>query len=132
MADVDLAGVPLFEGLSEAERATIAERMRTLDIPQGMSLIDEGDLAYKFYVILEGIVEVLHDGSHLALLGPGEFLGEHGILAHQRRGADAVALTPVRAAVAIGWDVREFMEQHPIVRRRILEADGNRSQTVAI
>ena len=127
-----LKGIPLFAELSDSDRAAIGGKMRVIDIPQGASLIDEGDLSYKFFVILAGTVEVDRDGTTVARLGPGEFCGEHGILAHERRGGTVVALTPVRAAVAIGWDVRELMDRHPSVKRLIMQADAERSETVPI
>ncbi len=127
MAEDLVTGIALFEELSEADRAAVEGKMRVVDIPQGTSLIDQGDLSYKFFVILAGTVEVARDGTPLARLGPGEFVGEHGILAQERRTADVLALTPVRAAVAIGWDIRELMDRHASVRRKILSADAERS-----
>ena len=127
-----LRGIPLFAGLSDLDRVGIAEKMRTVGIPRGASLIDEGDLSYKFFLILAGTVEVRRGGSSVSTLGPGEFVGEHGILAHERRHADVVALTPVRAAVAIGWDIRELMDRYPSVRQQIMAVDAERSETVLI
>lgn len=121
-----LAEVPIFSELSRADVEEIGGRMREVTIPEGEALIEQGDLSYKFFVILDGTVEVSRDGLPVAVLGPGDFVGEHGILAHERRNADVVATSTVRAAVAIGWDIRELMDQHPAVRSEILRASAAR------
>ena len=126
MDTASLSEVPIFSGLSRAERDEVAGRMREVLILEGESLIEQGDLSYKFFVILEGTVEVARDGVALAVLGPGDFVGEHGILAHERRNADVVATSNVRAAVAIGWDIRDVVEQHPSVRNEVLRARAAR------
>lgn len=121
-----LSEVPIFSTVSRADLERIIGRMREVSIPEGDSLIEEGDLSYKFFVILDGAVEVRRDGLAVAELGPGDFVGEHGILAHERRNADVVATSPVRAAVAIGWDIRDLMDEHPAVRNEILRASAER------
>lgn len=130
MDTTPLARVPVFSQLGPAELEEIAGRMREVLILEGESLIEQGDLSYKFFVILDGSVEVRRDGVLVAELGPGDFVGEHGILAHERRNADVVATQSVRAAVAIGWDIRDLMEQHPSVRHEILsESTAREPQT---
>lgn len=126
MDTASLAEVPIFSKLSRVEVDEIAGRMREVLILEGESLIEEGDLSYKFFVILDGTVEVSRDGLAVAMLGPGDFVGEHGILAHERRNADVVATSTVRAGVAIGWDIRDLMEQHPSVRNEILRTSAAR------
>jgi CRP-like cAMP-binding protein len=127
MDTASLAEVPIFSELSPVELEQLAGRMREVLFLEGQSLIEEGDLSYKFFVILDGSVEVYRDGRLLAELGSGDFVGEHGILEHERRNADVVAATSVRAAVAIGWDIRDLMEEHASVRSQVLRASAERA-----
>ena len=126
MDKASLAEVPIFSKLSPADLDEIAQRMREVLVLEGESLIEQGDLSYKFFVILSGTVEISRGGLPLATLGAGDFVGEHGILAHERRNADVVATSNVRAAVAIGWDIRDLIEQHPSIRNEVLRASAAR------
>lgn len=121
-----LVGAPIFSKLAPEQIEQIAGRMREVLILEGEPLIEEGDLSYKFFVILDGTVEVSRNGMPVAELGPGDFVGEHGILEHERRNADVVATSNVRAAVAIGWDLRELMDRHPAVRGEVHRANAAR------
>ena len=122
-----LAKLDLFSGLSESELHRIAARMTEEEFPEGSYLIEQDDLSYRFFVVLEGTVEVRRQGVVMAELGRGAFFGEEGILTFQRRNADVVAVSDVRAAVAVGWDVREFMDEFPTVRAQIVQKSAARS-----
>lgn len=126
MDTAELAEAPIFAELSRTEIEEIGGRMREVEIAKGESLIKQGDLSYKLFVILDGQVEVRRDGLPVAVLGRGDFVGEHGILARERRNAEVVATSTVRAAAAIGWDLRELMEQHPGVRGEVARAEAIR------
>ena len=123
----DIAHVPLFEGLGPDELERIADRMREVRIPAGGSVIEQGDLSYKFFVILDGVVEVERDGIAVNELGPGDFVGETGILGHDRRNADVVARSDVRVAAMIGWDVRDMIEEYPRLAGRLRWSSERRS-----
>lgn len=122
-----LAQLDLFSGLSKSEMHRIASRMTEEEFSEGDYLIEQDALAYRFFVVLEGAVEVRRQEVVVAQLGPGDFFGEEGILTLQRRNADVVAVSRVRAAVAVGWDVREFMEEFPSVRAQIVQKSADRS-----
>ncbi|MEX0947103.1 MAG: cyclic nucleotide-binding domain-containing protein, partial [Acidimicrobiia bacterium] len=106
-----------------------AERMRELEVAAGSFVVKQGELSYKFYVILEGTAVVERDGSHLADLGPGDFFGEMGIVGHSRRGADVVATSPMRMVVLVGWDLRMLMDEFPRLSRRIQHAIVDRAES---
>jgi CRP-like cAMP-binding protein len=95
----DLERVPLYAGLSRKDREKIAHWSDTVDLPAGKHLLEEGRLPHEFFVVLEGDVEVTHDGEHLATLGPGEFFGEIALIQHGRRTASVVTASPSRLAV---------------------------------
>lgn len=74
---------PLFAGLSKRELVDVGRVTDDVDIREGEHLLDEGRFAHEFMVIERGEAQVLHDGQEIAMLGPGDFIGEIG--AEQRR-----------------------------------------------
>ena len=122
-----LADIPLLAELSDEDLTVLAERMRELEVGAGSFVVEQGELSYKFYVILEGTALVEKEGNHLADLGPGDFFGEMGIVGHSRRGADVIATSPMRMVVLVGWDLRMLMDQFPRLRRRIQHAIVDRA-----
>jgi CRP/FNR family transcriptional regulator, cyclic AMP receptor protein len=96
MDEARLASIDLFSSLSKRERSEIASRADELDISDGTHLVREGEFAYEFFVIEEGEAEVLRGGEHVASLGPGDFLGEMGIVTRAPRNASVVARSPMR------------------------------------
>jgi CRP-like cAMP-binding protein len=114
-----LRNVPLFEDLSPADRERIARWADEVELPRGAHLLDEGRFPHEFFVVLEGTVDVLHDGDRIAALGPGDILGEIAILEGLRRTATVVAATEVRAAVMHQRDFREMCEEFPVVEERV-------------
>ena len=128
MEPVQLADIPLLAELSDEDLVVLAERLHELEVPTGDFVIQQGDLSYKFYVILEGTAAVEREGDHLGDLGPGDFFGEMGIVGHSRRNADVVATSPMRMVVLVGWDLRTLMDQFPRLRRRIQHAIVDRPE----
>ena len=123
-----LADIPLFAELSGPDLIVLAERMHELEVAAGSFVVEQGELSYKFYVIVDGTAVVEKEGSHLADLGPGDFFGEMGIVGHSRRGADVIATSPMQMVVLVGWDLRMLMDEFPRLRRRIQHAIVERAE----
>src|SRR5215204_69074 len=75
-----LKPLPLFSWLSKRQRDKVARHCHPILISQGEHLLDEGHSAYEFFVIEEGTAAVVSAGKHLRDLGPGDFLGEIGLV----------------------------------------------------
>jgi CRP/FNR family transcriptional regulator, cyclic AMP receptor protein len=90
-----------------------------IDEPAGHRLVDQGNFAHEFFVLLDGTVEVTKDGEHLADLGPGDFFGEIALVGHERRTATVKATTPVRAVVMHSRDFGAMRSEMPTVCDRI-------------
>jgi CRP/FNR family cyclic AMP-dependent transcriptional regulator len=114
-----LEEVPLFAGLSKRERERVARWADEIDEPAGYRLVDQGNFAHEFFVLLDGIVEVTKDGEHLTDLGPGDFFGEIALVGHERRTATVKATTPVRAVVMHTRDFGAMRSEMPSVCDRI-------------
>ncbi|MGI9622256.1 MAG: cyclic nucleotide-binding domain-containing protein [Acidimicrobiales bacterium] len=117
-----LKKVPLFDGLSDEDVANCAALFETEEILAGAGMAREGEFAYKFFVVLEGEVDVLRDFEAVARLGPGDFFGEMGLLGGERRNARVVAHTRCDVAWMMGWSFEEMLEQYPDVAQRIQDA----------
>jgi CRP/FNR family cyclic AMP-dependent transcriptional regulator len=124
----DLEKVPLYAGLSRREREKIAHWSDTVDLPAGKHLLDEGRLPHEFFVVLEGEVEVTHDGERLATMGPGDFFGEIALIQHGRRTASVVTTSPSRLAVMSPASFVAMRREMPEVTGRIDTAIRERLQ----
>ena len=121
-----LEQIPLFAGLSKKQRERVAGWADEIDEPAGHRLVDQGNFAHEFFVLLDGTVEVTKDGEHLADLGPGEFFGEIALVGHERRTATVRATTPVRAVVMHSREFAAMRTDMPAVCDRIETAIRDR------
>lgn len=92
-----VAPLPLFRGLSPSELALVASALRPVRFPAGAAIMTAEQPGEVAYVVLGGTLRVSvarADGSEvvLALLGPGDIVGELGLLDRAGRSADVVAL----------------------------------------
>lgn len=117
-----LEGVGLFSGLSKDERKQLAQWTDLASVPAGFELARQGQFAHEFFVIEDGVAQVVHDGEMIAELGPGDFFGEIGLLETQRRTASVVASTPMELIVMFEREFREMATQMPAVADRVQSA----------
>jgi CRP/FNR family cyclic AMP-dependent transcriptional regulator len=128
MDESRLASIELFSSLSKRERSELATHADDIDVAEGTHLVREGEFAYEFFVIEDGSAEVLRDGEHVADLGPGDFLGEMGIVTGSPRNASVVARERTRVIVLSEQDFRGMARSFPGVAERIREAVRERSE----
>ena len=122
MDEARLEGIPLFEGLSKSERRLVARSADEVELEPGAFLCREGELAWEFLVIEEGSAKVVRGDQLLNELGPGDFLGEIGVIEGTARNATVTALSPIRAIVMTGHAFRHVCNEMPQVGTRIRAA----------
>lgn len=86
-----LKGVPMFTPLSVAAKEYIAENLVSERAAQGTTIVEEGDPADRFYVVVDGEVEITQSGRHIARRGAGSYFGEIGLLRDVARTATVTA-----------------------------------------
>lgn len=94
-----IAALPLFRGLSTAELARVNDLLGKTRFPAGATIMTATQPGEVAYVVLDGTLKVSvvqADGRELALaiLGPGELVGELALADRGGRSADVVALEP--------------------------------------
>lgn len=84
----------VFKHLTPRGLAEMADHLQCESVPAGQSVIREGDVGDKFYLIRKGEVAVRRAGSPqpLAILKEGDFFGEMALLTGQLRNASVDTL----------------------------------------
>jgi CRP-like cAMP-binding protein len=118
----DVQSIPLFAGLSKDDQQVVAQYADEVDVPAGKVLAEEGRLAYEFFAIQDGTADVSLDRRQVATLGPGDFFGEIGLLAGDRRVATVVATSPMSLVVLTGSQLRAIDSRMPGVAERVRSA----------
>ena len=90
-----LGQVPLFSHCSQRELAKVAKLANELELPAGHTLIHEdAEVAYSFFVLVDGEAEVRRQNRRVAALGPGDCFGELALILRRPRNATVRLTTP--------------------------------------
>ena len=106
----------------------MARNADEVELEAGYALCREGELAWEFMVLEEGTAKVVRGDQFLNELGPGDFLGEIGVIEGTPRNATVTALSPIRAIVMTGHAFRQICNEMPEVGNRIRAAIEERRQ----
>ena len=135
-ADV-LLDVPVLASLDDDGRAAIIEIARELEIAPGETVVEQWDSSRDFYIVLEGLVEVVDGETGLAeLRPPGDHFGEIAALDWASsfgyaRTASVVARQPTRLLVVPFPHLNEIGLRFPAVEQRLRQAANERLQHLA-
>jgi CRP-like cAMP-binding protein len=118
----ELAAVPLFSSLTEADREELACWFDEQTAGEGIRLCGEGAAGYSFFVVKNGSAVVTADGRDLATLGPGDFFGEIAILGDGRRSATVTTTSRSTVFVLFGTEFRRLQQTHPALAAELEDA----------
>ncbi len=112
-----LAGQPFLRGMTTRHLELIAGDSMLAEFKAGERIMKEGGIANRFYLILEGRVELeapLLDGeaAHIQTLGAGDVLGWSWLFPPYYWHFDARAATNTRAIFFYGTHLRELCEEN--------------------
>lgn len=108
-----LKRIPVFGDLDDEALTHIATLAAEVSVPAGKELVREGDYSYDVLAIEEGTAEVTRRGEHVADLGPGDVIGEMGVLERSQRNATVVATSPMLLVTLTSWDIRKLRKLAP-------------------
>jgi sigma-B regulation protein RsbU (phosphoserine phosphatase) len=121
MNSMTIAGIPLFASLPVDEIKTLTGRLRSVELAPGTVFLREGDHGERFYVILEGRVEILKalgttEERLLSHRGPGDFVGEMSLIGSDRlRTASVRSLTRVLLIEISRADFDALLHRYPAI-----------------
>jgi CRP-like cAMP-binding protein len=114
-----LKNIDVFAGLGDSGLKTIATLASEVSVPAGKELVREGDYSYELLAIEEGTAKVERGGEHLADLGPGDIIGEMGVLEKAQRNATVTATSSMVLVTMDRWDVKRLAKQNPSVMEQL-------------
>jgi thioredoxin reductase (NADPH) len=123
-----------FPTLSSEQMDRLMRYGQVRPVQQGEMLFQKGDAAYDFFVIVQGMVEILEgkaaEARVLAVHGPGRFLGEVNLLSGQAvylsarvlEAGQVLAISPQRLRQIVGElpDLSEIIVNAFLMRRLML------------
>jgi CRP/FNR family transcriptional regulator, cyclic AMP receptor protein len=131
-----LKAVPLFASVPEEQLRMMATVVTRRSAPRSNTIMAAGDPTDSLYIVLSGRLKVMmsdSDGKEviLAILGPGEFFGEMGLIDDEPRSASVVTLEACELLSIAKRDFRKCLAENfemsmAVMRglvRRLREAD---------
>lgn len=114
----------LFERFDHEDLFELARYFKRQRCAAGELIFREGGVADAFYVVLSGQVQIVKGGTSaqsrlMAILNPGDFFGEMGLVEQAPRLAAAHMLSAGELAVMAKPDFERMMEEHPLVAMKI-------------
>jgi CRP-like cAMP-binding protein len=120
-----LGRVWVFQGLTEEELAHLSRLARTRQYKARETIVEKGDAATEFFVLLSGRAKVAMagvDGSDAAVnvMGPGEVFGEIAILDGQPRSATVTTLEECEMATVDKQAFNDLLASSPSIAVKLL------------
>jgi len=115
--------IPLFQTLSRRELGIVELIMHERSYMGDEIVFEEGEEGLGMYIILEGEVRVVRRGilrkivgnEEIAVLGPGESVGEMGLLDGVKRSAAVVAKGPTRVLCLFQPEFLRLLHTHHLI-----------------
>jgi CRP/FNR family transcriptional regulator, cyclic AMP receptor protein len=117
----ELGKIELFRRCRPADLRRLASIADEVKVSPGETLCHEGQTAFECFVIASGEVEVRVHDQPVAVLGPGQVVGEMALLDGGPRTASVIALTDVQAFAIDRRRLDGLLEDAPAIARAMLK-----------
>jgi CRP-like cAMP-binding protein len=119
--------VPLLARLREADLRALASHGRVHSYASGAVMFQEGGPGDSLHIVIEGNVRIAVLSSTgveaiVAMLGPGEFVGDLALLDGRPRSASAIASQATKTLVVTRSDFTQWLSDRPRAALALLEA----------
>jgi CRP/FNR family transcriptional regulator, cyclic AMP receptor protein len=114
MSAADAARIPVFAALKSRDRDKVLGNATQRTYAPGATLVAEGEVSVNLFFIASGRARVTVAGEgQRAMLGPGDFFGELGLIERHPRTASVIAEDEITCVMVPAWEFRGLLEEHP-------------------
>ncbi len=121
-----LKSAPLFRAVPAEYLIELAEIMEEISVFQGEVLFNQGEYGDSLYLVQEGEVSISTGGRSVAVLGPGECIGEMALLDGEPRSATCTAIKNARLLRISSESFMSFLVTHAEVAQTLLRTLAQR------
>ena len=109
-----LKTVPLFASFPEEQLRMLTAMVTRKSAPRSSTIVAGGDPTDSLYIVVSGRLKVMMSDSEgkeviLAILGPGEFFGEMGLIDDEPRSATVVTIEPCELLSILKRDFKKCL-----------------------
>jgi small-conductance mechanosensitive channel/CRP-like cAMP-binding protein len=128
-----LSSVSLFAGLSDGEKADLAEGLQYAPFARGDVITKQGNVAHWLYIVAFGEAEVLFEPPNggmprvVGTIRAGEFFGEMALLTGDARSATVIAKTDVECYRLERASFQALLAARPELAEEVKRVMGSRS-----
>lgn len=115
-----LGDIELFKHCTPKELARLSSITDEAVLETGQVLCRQGEVATAAYVIDDGEANVRVGTQVIGAVGPGESVGEMGLLDYRPRSASVVASSPMKVYVIDARRFESVLEDTPTLARSLL------------
>jgi len=130
-ANAALANIDLFAELSNADLRKIGSLMTATTIPAGREFIKEGSSGREAFIITSGTATVRRGGRVIAMLQPGDFVGEMSVVASIPRTASVTANEDLEVEVLNRREFISLLDNDAKISKKIMIGALNRLHELA-
>ena len=123
-----LGELELLRDLPPAAVRALVDGVTPVVFGRGDPLLREGEASEGMFILLGGQVSLSQGGAVIKEMGPGEVLGEMGLITHAPRTATATACGRVKALELRRVDYEAIREAHPELEQVLRTLAGERIQ----
>lgn len=117
---------PIFLGLSDTERALLANSFIAARCATNTTIFKAGEQSEAIYLIEQGFVRLTtNSGQNLATLGPGSVLGEASLFRATTQDVSAVAASDMEVWKLPDRKLREIVLQNPMIGLKLSQNFGS-------
>jgi CRP-like cAMP-binding protein len=124
-----LRRLPLFGELDHHDLSVIARHAGEAEADPGSVLFEQGSIPYELFLIEEGTADVTVDGEKVGTIGPGDVVGEMGLLRLQRRTATVRVTSPLRAITVSADDLQVIEREMPEIAGQLRSIAASRDRS---
>jgi zinc transporter ZupT len=125
-----LAEVPQFASLPPADLRSLADQVTRVRCDAGTRIIRTGEPGTELYLVESGRLEVTRAGKSLAVLGPGDMVGEMALLTGETRTADVMALEATTLLTLSKDAFDRLLAANPRLQEEVEGLSGQRRESL--
>ena len=116
----EFAKVDLFSRLERSDLTRIGKAAVPRKYSKGDTIVEEGEQAVAFYVVVTGKAEARKGDNPIAIYGPGQCFGDMALLDGYPRSASVVAVEDTECLAMTRWDFTAELNTNPSIALAML------------